>query len=355
MTLNQLQTYIVGVLQGYFPNKTVLDKLTESADGTLLFNGQQISGETLVTDAELQQAIEDTLAELGITDDDLEEISANVSTLVALQTAIANGANVITVTEPLTISSDVTLESETPIKIITNDVTDVFTVDANGTLTLGKNVKISSNDSVLYANGGIVNIDGAEIVSASPTNALAYVDANGAININAGKVVGTTYNAATFSVDEGNIVVNDGYVGSEVSSVLVAKNKGVVTVNGGIVETKAKNMSAAYSKTNGTINVTGGELINNGTAGDSYTLIAATDGIVNMSGGSVDNGVLAHESAKAKATISGNAKVAGNVSTNHDATLVVTGGTFETDPSEYVPDGYTVLNSNDSYSVIKNV
>lgn len=328
MTLNQLQTYIVGVLQGYFPNKAVLDKLSESADGTLLFNGMQISGETLVTDAELQQAIEDTLAELGVTD---EEIEAKVSTFAALQTAIANGATAITVTEPLEITSDTTLEADEPIKIIADKVTDAFTVKG-GTLTLGSNVSISSDTSILYATeDGAINVDGADLYSKGEYS-LGCADKNGVINVISGKIVTDTKSA--LSVSDAGAEVN---------------------ISGGTIQTKDNTFAAVYSKNEGTVNVTGGELINGGAAGGSYTLIAATDGVVNMSGGSVDNGVLAHESENAKVTISGDANVSGPVGTNDGATLVVTGGTFEADPSEYVADGYTVLNTNNVYSVIKNV
>lgn len=328
MTLNQLQTYIIGVLQGYFPNKAVLDKLSESADGTLLFNGQQISGETLVTDAELQQAIEDTLTQLGVTE---EEITANVSTFAALQTAIANGANAITVTAPLVIAADTVLEAEEPVKIITNEVTDAFTV-TDGTLTLGNNISITSDTSILYAtDNGAINVEGAELHSKGVYSA-GCADKNGVINVVSGKVITDTKTALS-AISEG----------------------AEVNISGGMIQTKDNTFSAVYAKEGGIINVTGGELVNGGSAGGSYTLIAAKDGIVNMSGGSVDNGVLAHESADAKVTISGDAKVNGPIGTDDGASLVITGGTFNNDPTAYVADGYTVLGSNDSYSVIKNV
>lgn len=330
MTLNQLQTYIVGVLQGYFPNKAVLDKLSESADGTLLFNGQPISGEAIVTDAELQQAIVDTLEELGITD---EEIEASVGSVAALQTAIANGANKITITKPLTISSDVTLAPEEPVEIIANGIVDVFTV-SEGTLTLGNNVKVESDSSILYATGnGTITIDGATLHSTATEYTLGYADAKAAINVVSGKIVA-----------DGNSVLTPDADGA------------AVNISGGVVETKDQKFSAVYAKNKGTVNVTGGTLINGGAPGTgSYTLIAAKDGIVNMTGGSVDFGVLAHESANAKATISDNAQVYGPLSTNNEASLVITGGVFDTDPSEYVPDGYTVLSDDGVWTVVANV
>jgi hypothetical protein len=330
MTLNQLQTYIVGVLQGYFPNKAVLDKLSENTDGTLLFNGQPISGEAIVTDAELQQAIVDTLEELGITEEDIE---ASVGSVAALQTAIANGANKITITKPLTISNDVTLAPEEPIEIIANGIVDVFTV-TEGTLTLGNNIKVESDVSILYATGnGTITIDGADLCSTSTDYTLGYADAKAVINVVSGKIVA-----------EGNSVLTPDADGAEVN------------ISGGVVQTKDQKFSAVYAKNKGTVNVTGGTLINGGTPGTgSYTLIAAKDGIVNMTGGSVDFGVLAHESADAKATISNNAQVYGPLGTNNDATLVITGGVFDTDPSEYVPDTHTVLSDDGVWTVVANV
>ena len=38
MSLSQLKTFIVGVLKGWFTNKSVLDKFSESEDGKLLYN-----------------------------------------------------------------------------------------------------------------------------------------------------------------------------------------------------------------------------------------------------------------------------------------------------------------------------
>lgn len=327
MTLAQLQTYIVGVLQGYFPNKAVLDKLSESENGTLLFNGQQISGETLVTDAELQQAIEDTLTQLGITE---EEIVANVATFAALQTAIANGANVITLTKPLTITGEDTLRADAPIKIIANDMTDAFTV-SGGTLTLGENVSVLSNTAVLWAKeGGTIIVDGANIKSSDTQLCIATVDVGSEMIVKNGNVVST---------------------GNSVAAVLGQNAK--MTIQGGLVETTAPVAEsgiawcAIYAGQGGIAEVTGG--IVQSTQG--HGLVAVTNGTVKVSGGTVDS-VLSHEAKTALAEISGG--TIGSVVAEDGASAVITGGTFATDPSAYVSDDYTVLNSGDSYSVIKN-
>ena len=68
MSLSQLKTFIVGVLKGWFTNKLVLDKFSESEDGKLLYNGVEISSSgTQVTDTEVTQAVTDTLTELNKT------------------------------------------------------------------------------------------------------------------------------------------------------------------------------------------------------------------------------------------------------------------------------------------------
>lgn len=69
MSLVQLKAFIVGVLKGWFTNKSVLDKFSESEDGKLLYNGTEIGGSgNQVTDTEVTQAVTDTLTELNKTE-----------------------------------------------------------------------------------------------------------------------------------------------------------------------------------------------------------------------------------------------------------------------------------------------
>ena len=69
MSLTQLKTFIVGVLKGWFTNKSVLDKFSESEDGKLLYNGVEIGGSgSQVIDTEVTQAVTDTLTELNKTE-----------------------------------------------------------------------------------------------------------------------------------------------------------------------------------------------------------------------------------------------------------------------------------------------
>ena len=72
MKLEQVKTFIVGVLKGWFTNKSVLDKLSESKSGKLLFDSKPIAGSTEeITDEQITQAIADTITDLNA-----EEITA---------------------------------------------------------------------------------------------------------------------------------------------------------------------------------------------------------------------------------------------------------------------------------------
>ena len=66
MTLAQIKTLIVGVLKGWFTNKTTLDKFSE-ADGKLQYDGKEVGGGTTYTDAEVEQAVTDILSDLNST------------------------------------------------------------------------------------------------------------------------------------------------------------------------------------------------------------------------------------------------------------------------------------------------
>lgn len=62
MTITQVKNLIVGVLQRWFPNKKVLDKLNE-VNGKLYYNGVEVSLNSL-TEEDVQQAIQTAIAEL---------------------------------------------------------------------------------------------------------------------------------------------------------------------------------------------------------------------------------------------------------------------------------------------------
>lgn len=55
--LEQIRKMVVGILKGWFTNKKVLDKLSESDEGNLLYNGDMISASTEL-DAEMSDESE---------------------------------------------------------------------------------------------------------------------------------------------------------------------------------------------------------------------------------------------------------------------------------------------------------
>ena len=67
MTLQQVKTFIVGVLKGWFSNKSTLDKISESENGELLFDSKPISGvaQEEITEEQMNQAIQDTITDLN--------------------------------------------------------------------------------------------------------------------------------------------------------------------------------------------------------------------------------------------------------------------------------------------------
>lgn len=270
MTLNQLQTYIVGVLQGYFPNKAVLDKLSESEDGTLLFNGMQIGGEALVTDAELQQAIENTLVELGEIQVKIGEQS--YSTLEEAVAAATEG-------QTITLLNDVTLKTAI-------EITKDLTIDLNG-----MNIAIPEDTNgygVFWITAGTLTINGDEN---SVVNGVGKNDWNIGIFVNGGNVV----------INGGNFT-NVG-AGEDTHYDLIYVKGGSATINGGTFTCQTPRW---------TLNV-------NNTVGGTIT-------------------------------------VKGGVFYQFDPSTAITDdGGAENNPINYVADGYTVLNTNDTYSVVKNV
>ena len=239
--------------------------------------------------------------------------------------------------ETLTIDKNVT---------ITTSVTDVFTVNAGGTLNLGA-VTVNSTSSILWANGGIINIDGATLTATGSPYAVAFSEKEGQINLKSGTIESKNSNSVTIDVTDENttLTISGGKVLHDSSSAIAARNKAVVNINGGEVKTTAEEAyCAAFATSGAEIIVSGGEI----SAANDYGVIAAADGKVTISGGTVD-GVLAHENANASAVISGGI-INGSVTAANDATVTVTGGSFEQDATVFCDaDHHTVKGEDDRY------
>lgn len=65
MTFTQTRTYLKGVLKGWFTNKEILDKLTESDTGDLMFNNTVVNKEETLSDKDITEAVNTDIAELN--------------------------------------------------------------------------------------------------------------------------------------------------------------------------------------------------------------------------------------------------------------------------------------------------
>lgn len=255
----------------------------------------------------------------------------------------------VNTTEAYTIVGSVNISADSAVTI-TNTATDVFTVVEGGKLTLGENITIESNTSVLYANGGDIVIDGATINVANSQYSAAFVD-DGCIAVENGSINQSGTDHVTISADgiDAKVVINGGEVTSANSSTIASKNNADIIINGGVVKTVCANPSycAVYSRANGVITMNDGEV----SAVAGYGLVAADAGKVKMTGGIVNGGIKSHESSDATVEIYGGT-VNGDVSALAGATLVVTGGNFNVDVSAYMNETSEVIQNEDGTYIV---
>jgi hypothetical protein len=130
MTLKQIQTYVIGVLSGWFENKTVLDKFSETPDGRLMYNGILLTP----NDTQVDESIQDTLEQL--TKDTIAPLIVNVDVNKLSGTVQINGLE-ITCSKDTEIASVVVTMNE-PIFLAENADPNVHQVvkDAEGTVIL---------------------------------------------------------------------------------------------------------------------------------------------------------------------------------------------------------------------------
>ena len=227
---------------------------------------------------------------------------------------------------------------------ITTSVTDVFTVNAGGILNLGA-VTVNSTSSILWANGGTINIDGAVLSQTGSTYSAVFAENDGQINLKSGKIEANNNPSVTVSLKGATLNVSGGQILHDSCSAVAAKNGATVTVTGGEIKTTAEEAyCAAFAGSNAEIIVSGGEI----SAANGYGLVAIADGKVTVTGGTVDS-VRAHENANASAVISGGT-INGSVTAANDATVTVTGGSFEQDATVFCDaDHHTVKGEDDRY------
>jgi len=250
--------------------------------------------------------------------------AATVTDLAGLQAAITAGETEITLNGQITISSDETITATQPVTITTS-VTDAIVV-TDGTLTLGENITIdSTKGAIFYANGGEIVIDGATVKATNPQYAPVAVDNEGAFTVKSGLVSSTGNAKVTVDVMNGGgeVTVSGGKVYSGNSNAIIISGtdgKGSINISGGTVSTDAADTYAAVTAYSGTVNVTGGTITS---ANTTPALLASSNSCdpatVTVSGGNIDSVGVRNEATADDVTISG--------------------GTFDTDVSEFLADG----------------
>lgn len=180
---------------------------------------------------------------------------------------------------------------------------------------------------------------------------------NTTLEIPEGTTVTLDLNGYTISCSDGDAIKNEG-------TLTVKDSVGTGTISAGDMYTAVDNNGSLYVES-GTVdhvrNEYGEVIISGGTV--NYTIygdVTVTGGTVtrlmypetaNISGGTV-NWI---EVPFGTATVSGGTIKGFSVDTNQGGTMIVTGGTFSSDPgSDYVADGYSAIDNGDgTYSVYK--
>ena len=65
MTLQQVKAFVIGVLKGWFANKSVLDKLDTNENGSLTYDGKVVDATEVYTDEQVAEAVTEALSELN--------------------------------------------------------------------------------------------------------------------------------------------------------------------------------------------------------------------------------------------------------------------------------------------------
>lgn len=207
------------------------------------------------------------------------------------------------------------------------------------------------------AAGGRIVVDGGDIEVAfdDPVNegqfAITATKANSSIEINGGKIRAGWYAIATngnSNVTGTSMVVNDGELISIADYAIYAPaTDGVVEINGGVI----RGAAGAICANGGNITINGGQLSSLGN-GDTGTWSDGTGG----EGNSVID--LPAKYAAVTCTINGGIFTAPEgtpvIVKGNNATVVIKGGTFTSDVSEYVAEGFIcIINSAGLYEVVE--
>lgn len=318
----------------------------------------------------------------------------NVSSATSFKEALASGGKVrltapITLTEKLTVTSDVTIDlndqgligsGATGVIVASganvtlkgngtfkNDSYYALQATKNGTITIEKGVTIESGEGAAAAavvSGATLVLNGGTIRNTNSVKKPGIqAQSQGNVVINDGVVEGTDYGIKALSGS--NVTVNGGGIKGATSAIYSSNANyttsgvpgGKIMITGGTIE-----CMGAYGVTvfdNVVVNVTGGSIkaicpiITNGTAGNEV-------GVINISGGKVEGAAYGIYLPNGTLTISNKAEIIG------PSGIVVRGGVLKMtggcvtgtgtdsvkagDVSYTVPNGAIVIDKNSSYT-----
>lgn len=186
--------------------------------------------------------------------------------------------------------------------------TDVSVDTENMTLNNSKQYGMS----VKAFEGATVNLTSTTFNSSN--GAGGAVAAGGTINV----------------VGSGNKFIQTGYYDHN-SSCVAASNSGTLNVQGGTF-TSETGYGVYVFNSGATININGGD----------FTAAASDKSVIKADKSTTSTPSAIHIS---------NGNITGNLSIANGADLVLTGGTYSTDVSQYVPDGYTTTGSDGSFTI----
>ena len=199
-----------------------------------------------------------------------------VSSEDELKEAVAQGGEIIisediVLTDALVVSGEVTIKAQSPVTIT---VAAEKALTVTGTLTLGENISIEGTNTILYVDGGTVNIEGAALTADHWQNAVCLVENGGVLNIASG-CVSSPRSVLTVSGSDSQINITGGVVASESKTTIYANDNSTVMITGGTISSENYRSLGAYNGSVATI-----------TGGDFTGSLLASDGAsVTVSGG----------------------------------------------------------------------
>ena len=207
-----------------------------------------------------------------------------------------------------------------------NVATATDVIDVVGTTT-EENITIADNADITLTFAENVTLNGY------------FAPFNGNLTINDGTINNTNSGASAIEINAGELNLNNVNIASARHAVRI-DGAVTATINGG------EYTLTATSGTRHAVNVSGGAEV---------TIKAGT--FVGPKGTTMDSGSAVCVQASSNVTIEGGNYSGGKNNTLASAgTLVVTGGTFDQDPSAYVTTPYVVIKKSDNeYNVIKGV